>query len=220
MIERRRRRRSGGASTIIGAILIAFVIEVLSGAWSNPDRMRDLGAIVPHLIRQGEYWRLLTAMFLHGNGTIAGTILHLTVNLLALVQLGPLYESMFGTRRFVTFYFACGLIASLTSYLRLPPYGSSVGASGAIFGILGAFVFSVLRSPRWRHERWARNLVTQCVFWIAANIMIGLRFPQIIDHAAHMGGLVAGLLLGALVPHRGPPPPPSATVIDVQPHDD
>lgn len=199
-------KRTPATWTLIAAILVAFAIEWLTGAEINL-------AIEPAAIRRGEYWRLLTAMFLHGG------LLHLLMNLFALFQLGRLYELMFGTRRFVLIYFVTGLIASLTSFSRLPPGHQSVGASGAIFGVLGAFVFSIRRSPRWRHEKWARNLVAQCVFWIAANILIGWKVPNI-DVPAHMGGLVAGLILGALLPHRVPPPPPSRTVVDVQPYED
>jgi rhomboid protease GluP len=199
--------RSPATSTLLAAILLTFVLDAASGFL-----LRDKGAIIPWLIREGEYWRLLTAMFLHAN------LLHLLVNLVALFQLGSLYELMFGTRRFVLIYVVSGLAASLTSMMRID--GASVGASGAIFGILGAFVFSVFRSPRFRHERAARNLVAQCVFWIIANIAIGFQIPQI-DNAAHIGGLVAGLLLGGLLPHRPPPPPPPGRVtIDVLPYDD
>ncbi len=200
---------------LIAAILLGFVVEVLTGAWTNPDKLAVLGAIVKPWIDDGEVWRLLTAMFLHGDGTIGGTLLHLGVNLLALFQLGSLYELMFGTRRFLTVYFVTGLAASLTSYVHNA--GASVGASGAIFGILGAFIFSVRRSPRWRHERSARSIVKQLLFWIAANLAIGASIPQI-DLAAHIGGLVAGLLLGAILPHREPPPPPAQVVVDVRPY--
>lgn len=212
------RRRTPGTNFIFAAILLGLVIEVMTGAWLNGARLAQLGAIVPEYIREGEYWRLLTAMFLHGDGTVVGLALHLGMNLLALFQLGSLYEIMFGTRRFVLIYFVAGLAASITSALRLDPWGASVGASGAIFGILGAFVFSVLRSPRWRHERAAKNLVAQCVFWILANIAIGARIPQI-DNAAHIGGLVAGLLLGAVLPQKVPPPRPSQATIEVHPYD-
>ncbi len=212
-----RRRRAPATSFLFAAILLGFAIEIVTGAWRDPVRLAELGAIVPEYIRDGEVWRLLTAMFLHGDGTVAGDVLHLGMNLFALHQLGTLYEMMFGTRKFLIIYFVAGIIASITSFLHIE--GASVGASGAIFGILGAFVFSVLRSPRWRHDRGARSLVGQCIFWIVANIVIGFRVPQI-DNAAHIGGLVSGMLLGALLPHDPPPPPsPSRGVIDVHPYD-
>ena len=213
-----RRRGSPATYVLIFAILVGFAIEVARGAWTNADRLALMGAIVPEYVKAGQYWRLLTAMFLHGDGTIQGTLLHLAMNVFALFQLGSLYEIMFGTRRFVLIYFLAGLAASITSTLRIS--GASVGASGAIFGVMGAFVFSVWRSPRWRHDRVARSIVKQCIFWMIANIIIGLNIPQI-DNAAHIGGLVAGLLLGAILPHAAPPPaPPAEMVIDVSPYDD
>lgn len=202
------------------AIVIGFGIEIATGAWENDVILAQLGAIVPSLIiNDGEYWRLLSAMFLHGDGTVRGGLLHLGVNLYALWQLGRLYEIMFGTRRFVMIYFVTGIAASVTSLLRyvlLDHGGASVGASGAIFGVLGAFIFSIRRSPRWRNERWARGIVQQLLFWIVVNIAIGFTVPQI-DMAAHIGGLLTGLLLGATLPQKEPPLPPSQAVIDVTP---
>jgi rhomboid protease GluP len=198
---------------LMGAILVGFGIEIYTGAWRNWRALAELGAIVqPYVIHDGEYWRLLTAMFLHGDGTIRGDLLHLGMNLFALWQLGRLYELMFGTRRFVLIYFVCGIVASITSLLHNA--GASVGASGAIFGILGAFIFSIRRSPRFRHERWARGVVQQLMFWMIANIVIGFMVPQI-DMAAHLGGLVMGLILGATLPQKEPPVSPSKAVIDV-----
>jgi rhomboid protease GluP len=215
-----RRRKAPATRFIFIAILIGLALEIYTGAWKNADILGELGAIRPFdIIVQHEYWRLISAIFLHGDGTPGGTALHVGMNLFALFQLGTLYELMFGTRRFLLIYFVTGIVASLTSLMFMAPGGASVGASGAIFGILGAFIFSVRRSPRWRHEKSARGIVNQVAFWIVANIVIGLQIPQI-DNAAHIGGLVTGLLLGALLPHRVPPPPPASVVLDVMPYDE
>lgn len=210
------RRKTPGTTFLIAAILIGFGIEILTGAWLSPQKLARLGAIVPEWINDGQYWRLLSAMFLHGDGTVGGDVLHLGLNLLAIYQIGRLYELMFGTRRYLLIYFVSGLAASITSYVHAA--GASVGASGAIFGILGAFIFSVWRSPRWRHERAARSIVRQLIFLIIANIAIGARIPQI-DLAAHLGGLVTGLLLGGLLPHHTPPPPPGQVTVEITPYD-
>ena len=212
-------RRTPATRAIITAILIGFGIEIYTGAWTNPKQLAELGAVIRYKIfEEGDFWRLLSAMFLHGDGTPQGGILHLALNVIALVQIASLYELMFGSRRFLFIYFTSGIIASLTS--ALVRQGPSVGASGALFGILGAFVLSVWRSPRYRHERFARSIVNQLLFWIIANIVIGFQIPQI-DNSAHLGGLAAGVLLGAILPHRPPPPPPPAQmVIDVRPRDD
>ncbi len=204
-------QRMPATALIIIAILIGFGIEVYTGALRDPRILTYLGAIwAPLILGEGQYWRLLSAMFLHGDA------LHLLMNLIALFQLGSLYELMFGTKRFTIIYFVTGIIASLTSMFISG--GPSVGASGAVFGIMGAFIFSIRRSPRWRHERAAKGIVSQLIFWVVANIAIALKVPQI-DLAAHMGGLVAGLILGAVWPHRVPPPPPNQLVVDVMPYE-
>jgi rhomboid protease GluP len=85
-----------------------------------------------------------------------------------------------------------GIAASLTTLVRfllVHSNGASVGASGAIFGIMGALIVSIRRSPRWKNERWARSIVQQLMFWIVVNIAIGLTVPQI-DMAAHAGGFL------------------------------
>ena len=218
-MNERRRRGTPATAFLIVAILIGFGIEVVTDAWRNPDVLADLGAILSYrILVEHEYWRLVSAMFLHGDGTIQGTLLHLLLNLWALFQLGTLYEMMFGTRRFVWIYFITGIVASITSMVVTG--GPSVGASGAIFGLLGAFIFSVRRSPRWRHDRIARSVVKQCVFWAVANIVVLSQIPKI-DNAAHIGGLVSGLIHGLVWPQPAPPPrPPAEALIDVLPHDD
>lgn len=210
------RPRDTPATMILIALIFAgFVFEVLTGMWTNPYRLAMYGSIVPPLITEHhQYWRLLTAMFLHGDGTPKGTALHLAVNVASLYNIGRIYELLFGTKRFTLIYFVTGIAASIASWMHIT--GSSAGASGAIFGVLGALVSSIQRSPRFRHDRGARSIVKQCVFWIIVNIAIGLSIPQI-DNAAHIGGLVMGLILGWILPHRVPPAAPGGMVIDVSP---
>ncbi len=219
MSSDRSRHRTPGTSFLLIAIVIGFGLEIVKGAWRDGQILAELGAVVPEYIRyRHEYWRLLTAMFLHGDGTIPGGILHLAVNLFTLFQIGSLFEIIFGSRRFLFIYFVSGILASITSTVFNE--GPSVGASGAIFGIIGAFIVSVRRSPRLRKERIARSIVNQLIFWVIANTVIALRLPQI-DMAAHTGGLIAGALLAALLPrHAPPPPPPAQAVVDVMPYDE
>lgn len=212
--------RAPATLLIFIAIVLGFGFEIATGAWNEPALLAEQGAIVPELvIGKGEYWRLLSAMFLHGDGTARGGLLHVGMNLYVLWQLGRLFEIMFGSRRFLVVYFVTGIAASLTTLLRfllLDTNGASVGASGAIFGIMGALIISIRRSARWKNERWARSIVQQLMFWIVVNVVIGFTVPQI-DLAAHFGGFVTGLLLGAILPLREPPIPPSQAVIDVTP---
>jgi len=215
------RRKAPLTTALLVIIFVVFVIEFLLGGPRdlgpganifiddiNPELLAGLGAIVGGTLRRHEYWRLIAAMFLHAS------ILHWAVNSWALYQLGTLYEALFGSRRFILMYLATGLFASIASAVRIGySNGASVGASGAIFGLMGAFIFSISRSPLYRHQPWTRGLIIQLVFWIVINIAIGASFA-FIDNTAHLGGLISGLLLG-LIPHRVPPPPPSESVVDV-----
>jgi rhomboid protease GluP len=198
--------RSPVTAGLLAIITLIFIFEWISGALWDLDKLKAMGAIVPGMLVRGEYWRIFAAMFLHAD------VLHWAANSWALYQLGALYEAMFGTRRFLFVYFVTGACASIASSLRVAE--ASVGASGAILGILGAFIFSIRRSPQWRHEPWTKGLVSQLVFWAAVNLAIGFYASEYIDNVAHVTGLVTGLLLG-LIPHRVPPPPPTARVIDV-----
>jgi rhomboid protease GluP len=189
-------------------ITIVFAVEWYEGALQNEETLEAMGAILPGMMHFGQPWRAVTGMFLHAN------LLHWAANSWALFQLGSLYEVMFGSRRFAAIYFTTGIIASIAS--SMISTGPAVGASGAILGILGAFFFSIKRSPVWRHERWTKSLLNQLLFWAGLNLVLGLEVKNI-DNTAHIAGLVSGVLLG-LIPHRVPPPPPSSRVVDVQPH--
>lgn len=198
-------RRAPVTMMLLIIIALVFGFEVMTNAFESDAAMIRLGAIVPGLLGRGEYWRLIAAMFLHAGW------LHWAVNSWALYQLGTLYETLFGSPRFALIYFVSGICASAASSMY--QHGPAVGASGAIFGILGAFIFSIRRSPQYRHQPWTRSLISQLVFWILVNIAIGFSV-KFIDNAAHLAGLVTGLLLGFL-PHRVPPPPPRDLVVDV-----
>ncbi len=202
--------RAPGTAAILAVITVVFVFEWTTGALWNDEKLVAMGAIVPGLLDRHEYWRIIAAMFLHGN------VLHWAANCWALYQLGMLFEVMFGSWRFLMTYFVTGACASIASSLFT--HGASVGASGAILGILGAFIFSIRRSPQWRHEPWTRGLIAQLVFWAVLNIILGFSV-EFIDNVAHIAGLVSGLMLG-FIPHRVPPPPPSRSVIDVRPYED
>ncbi|HEV2720099.1 MAG TPA: rhomboid family intramembrane serine protease, partial [Thermoanaerobaculia bacterium] len=188
------RRRAPLTVALLIVITAVWLYEFSIHAGDSDEKLAALGAILPGTLQRHEYWRLVAAMFLHANW------LHWAANSWALYQLGTLYEILFGTRRLAIVYFVSGIIASAASAMHLTA-GPAVGASGAIFGVLGAFIFSILRSPRYRRQPWTRSLISQLVFWIGINIVIGFSVPQI-DNVAHIGGLIAGLLLGFLPHHE------------------
>lgn len=202
--------RAPVTAALLITIAIVFAFEVLTGAIRNGQVLYQMGAIAPDMLEQGQYWRILAAMFLHAD------FIHWIANSWALYQLGTLYEAMFGSKRFALVYFASGAAASVASSMFTR--GLSVGASGAILGVLGAFIFSIRRSPQYRNEPWTKGLISQLLFWAALNIVLGFSV-EYIDNTAHIAGLVTGLILG-LIPHRVPPPPPNRGVIDVQAYED
>jgi rhomboid protease GluP len=196
-------------AALLAAILVVFVLELLAGAPRDPQVLVNMGAIMKGAFLQGEYWRLVAAMFLHGG------FMHLALNMWALWQIGAIFETLFGSTRFLLTYFISGIAASIVSSILIPAWTPGVGASGAIFGIIGALIIALRRSPRWSRKEWSGALARQLLMWAGINIVIGFTIPGI-DNGAHIGGLVAGLLLG-LVPHRVPPPPPGEIMIDVRP---
>ena len=201
-----RGQRTPATFTLLALILATFGLEFLIG----PSVVWRF-AVIPEAIKGGQVWRLITGTFLHAG------LLHLLVNSVSLFQLGRFFEIMFGTRRFLLVYFASGLAGALAS--TFINSGPSVGASGAIFGILGALILAVRQSPVWRNHRTARSIAGQCLVMLLINLVITWQVPQI-DKAGHIGGLVVGLLLGWLLPHRTPPLPPARVVVDVMPYEE
>jgi rhomboid protease GluP len=149
------------------------------------------GANAGALTISGEWWRLLTNIFMHGS------LLHIAFNMWCLWNLGQLCESLYGRWTYAAIYLICGVGASLAS-AAWHPYTPSVGASGAIFGLAGALIaafklgeFSV---PRAALSGTLRSLGAFVVY----NLIFGFALPGI-DNTAHIGGLVTGLILGALI---------------------
>ncbi len=179
---------------LLVAIGIVFLGEVFGPKFRGEPLLVVLGASWAEPVLAGQVWRLATAMFLHAG------VLHLLVNAWALYQLGALVEIVLGTARLAAIYFVSGLAGSLASVAWDLVSGSSVpsvGASGAIFGLLGALIAFLLRHrDRLRPE--ARSLLVQLVFWAALNIVFGFTMPMI-DNAAHLGGFAAGFAFGAAV---------------------
>ena len=180
-------RRAPVTTLILVSIAIGFALQFLSGG-----TVTQAGANYGPAVAEGQYWRLVTSMFLHGG------IAHLLLNGYALFQLGALFETWLGSIRLLITYFLTGVAGSIASILWTE--GPSVGASGAIFGLLGALIAFLLR----RREHLtpaAKSLMMQLVAWAAINVFFGFSVPGI-DNAAHLGGFVAGFLLGLILRER------------------
>ena len=180
-------RQAPVTMALLAAIAGVFVIETLAGGSTDGAVLARLGANVPPLVRAGEWWRLLTALFLHIG------IVHLLLNGWALLQLGGLFEAWLGSAQLAVVYLASGVCGSLASLFFMRG-DLSAGASGAIFGLLGALIgFLLRRRDRLRPE--AKQLLAQLVAWAAINVVFGLTTPGI-DNAGHLGGAAAGFVQG------------------------
>ena len=174
------------------AILGVFVLEMVAagagsmGNGASSDRLLGLGALQPFLIADGDVWRLFTAMFLHQN------LFHILFNAWALWIFGTMVERDFGTPRFVALFFVTGFLASATSYAFGPDAAVGVGASGAIFGVFGAFV---AYNYRRRHLALAAANLRWATTLLLINVLFAFSFGRI-DWRAHLGGFVAGVLAG------------------------
>lgn len=161
---------------------LVFVIATLMGGSDKPDVLLALGAKDAPRIWLGEYWRLLTPIFYH-----IGYI-HIFFNLLALYFLGPIIERLMGKWRLLLIYVVSGLFGVLAGMITLP-FAISAGASGATFGLLGAWALSLIRRPKAALTGLNRTffLVYAAVFLIGAlNANIGI--------FGHLAGLIGGVL--------------------------
>jgi rhomboid protease GluP len=150
-----------------------------------------VGAKVNAAITGGEVWRLVTSTLLHLNW------IHLAFNLYGLHVLGGIVERLLGTRRFVVLYGLSGLGGAVASYVF--HVGASIGASGAIFGVLGAAVTFGWRRGAWVPAGVGKALTRGLLPWLLLNVMIGLMSSMRIDNAAHLGGLAVGGALGLVL---------------------
>lgn len=153
----------------------------------DPGTLIAWGANTSSQTFEGEWWRLLTALFLHGN------LLHLLLNMWVLLQVGRLAERIYGRWVFLGIYFSAGIVGGLVSLLWKSPV-VTVGASGAIFGVVGAFLVALADRngvPRaLARSHWISTLV-----FVLYNLLVGATAP-LVDNAAHVGGLVSGVLFG------------------------
>jgi rhomboid protease GluP len=185
---------------LIIANCLAFLAEIYMGGSENSDTLIGLGALwPPEVFENGEWWRLLTAAFLH-----FGPI-HLASNMFVLWVLGRLLEPMLGSLRILAIYII-GVLVSSAFVLWLmksgvTDYGLLVGASGAIFALLGAEAMIVLQSW-WRDpEHFDRRKLSTLAVMLGLQIAIDLSVPNV-SFAAHASGFFAGMLGLLLVPLR------------------
>lgn len=173
-------------------VVILFLIEIFK--FFVPNEMvlyLMFGAQYGPIVSSGEWFRIITSMFVHGG------FVHLLFNMYALYFLGRIVENVYGTDKFLTFYFLSGMVGNVATHLFY--YNSfSVGASGAIFGLVGVLFAAGFRkdTPYSLKPITGSALLPMIIINIALGIMPGTN----INNAAHIGGFLTGMLLGYIIP--------------------
>jgi rhomboid protease GluP len=182
---------TGGTTWLIVAIAIGFAIELLTGSIGNDAALLKLGALPDNGQLHNEFWRIATYSFLHFNW------LHLLLNVGLLLWIGRIVEKQIGTGQAAVIYFVSvvtSAIVILIAHHAHPKMGTTVGASGGLFGLLGASLIMAYRrkdNPRFR-------------MWLCLVLMAGfaISFLPDISMAGHIGGIIGGVPLALLVKPR------------------
>jgi rhomboid protease GluP len=187
---------------LIGACILFFILEMMAtlgalgpkGLWmalmNVPGPILfEMGARATPRILAGEWWRLIVPIFLHGN------VLHILFNTMALIQAGPLAEQAYGRSRFLVIFLVSGALGFLLGTYTSP--GSiSIGASGSLFGLIGA---AGLYGHR-RGDAFGRMIRGTMIQWALYAFLFGLLIRA--DNAAHLGGLASGIALAFVMGDR------------------
>ncbi|MFH0993739.1 MAG: rhomboid family intramembrane serine protease [bacterium] len=163
--------------------LVMFMITIASGGFELENLVR-LGAMVPAFVSDGEYYRILSSMFLHGGW------LHFVMNMMALYYLGMAMERGIGSYRYFALYMLSGLGGSFAIVLFGAPYDVTIGASGALFGIMAGMLYITFRRKNWFTPASNRSIRTMMILNLAITFLVSS-----ISVYGHLGGFAVGLLL-------------------------
>lgn len=183
---------------LVAANVLVWVAAVYQGASAMQiptDILLQWGGNAASEVQRGEWWRLLTATFLHGG------IMHLLMNMLGLISVGITVERIYGHRLYTLIYFSSGVLGSSLSLHYSAQTAVSVGASGAIFGVAGALLVAVYQHRDKLPSTFSSNMISSMTVFILYSLLQGFA-KQGIDNSAHIGGLLAGMTLAYLLPER------------------
>jgi rhomboid protease GluP len=176
---------------LIGINVVIWILVYFLGF----DKLLQNGAKINEYIKIGQFWRLLTPVFLHAGPDP----IHVLVNCYSLFVLGQGVERIYGHYKFLTVYLAAGIIGNIASFaFSIHP---AVGASGAIFGLLGAILYYGVENPKVYKKYFGYNVIATIII----NVIIGFSLAGIIDNFAHLGGLAGGFLTAGIVRVDAPP---------------
>ena len=192
---------------LVGANVLVFVLMLFAGAgwWHTTNGVQlAWGANFGPATQDGQWWRLLTAQFVHFG------ILHLGMNMWALWDVGRLVERLYGRTRFLLLYLASGIVGNLVSLVVQGNAAVSAGASGAIFSLYGALLVFLWRERHQVHPAEFRWIFGGALLFTVLILGMGFVVPGI-DNSAHGGGLLAGAVLGRLLARPWTPHSPADT---------
>ena len=181
-------RRPVAMLALLAVIAAVTIVEFVVAARTSFPHVLTSAALVKPAVRDGEWWRLLTATYLHGN------LMHLLANLSALVVLGEMLEAYEGRRRMPLVYLVAAVAGSVCS--TLVSSRTSLGASGGIIGFAGYLVVAAGRSPAGA-PRLVRGRMLR---FLGATAVLGLAGITFIDNGGHLGGFLGGAAIGLLLP--------------------
>lgn len=185
-------------SFLVVANAIVWIAMVAAGAkilGTPVPMLYDWGANATSAVQNGQFWRLVSSMFIHGN------VFHLVINMAALVSAGLIVERIYGHRLFSLIYFGSGIVGSSLSLYFASQSNVAVGASGAIFGVTGALFVAIFQHRKRLPKSFSKQMITSLSFFITYSLVQSLT-KEGIDTAAHVGGLVAGSALALILPER------------------
>lgn len=199
MSENIRRKKAVVNMGLVLMNVIYFLYLEMAGSTENTEYMVSQGAMyAPYVLERGEYYRLLTSIFMHFG------INHIMNNMLILFILGDNLERALGHVKYLFFYLTCGIGANVVSMILNTSesrYVVSAGASGAIFGVIGGLLYAVARNRGRLEDLSTRQLMVMIVI----SLYFGFTSTGV-DNIAHVSGLVIGIIMGTVL-YRGPKRP-------------
>lgn len=179
-------------STLLFINVLLFIIMSFSGGSKNPQTLIEFGAMFHHPEFSGQIWRYFTSMFIHIGFD------HLLFNSFALFLFSPPLERILGKLKFLVVYIGSGIAGNILSVLLITSVTVSAGASGAIYGVFGAFIFISLYRKRLMDEQSRKTLYIILIIGVIHSI-----FNPVVNIYAHFGGFIGGILLFSML-HKEP----------------
>lgn len=183
---------------LIGINVLVWLVTVALGTnflQAQSEQLFRFGGNVASEVQQGQWWRMLTATLLHGG------LMHLVMNMLGLYAVGMTVERIYGRVQFLLIYFGAALVGSAASLHFSAQHAVSVGASGAVFGVAGALFVAMYLNRSERPKVFGKQTISSLSLFMFYSLLQGFSKSGI-DNAAHVGGLMAGVVLAALLPAR------------------